>query len=157
MTHVKALQAGHSSQWTSEPITPGWGRSARKIQVVSCLLRLIQVVYHLRTFVEYSHYDLIIECRICTIWKNWSLKFEFAYLRQLWMFLFQIWQIFACLYANWVVRYGQKCGVHTFVLDTLYIEGITYDVKPIFLMSGPLIFGYKTNKNSSTYSKLCTC
>ena len=29
MTHVKALQAGHSSQGTSEPITPGlkgiWG------------------------------------------------------------------------------------------------------------------------------------
>ena len=24
MTHVKALQAGHSSQGTSEPITPGW-------------------------------------------------------------------------------------------------------------------------------------
>ena len=25
MTHVKALQAGHSSQGTSEPITPGVG------------------------------------------------------------------------------------------------------------------------------------
>ena len=24
MTHVKALQAEHSSQGTSEPITPGW-------------------------------------------------------------------------------------------------------------------------------------
>ena len=24
MTHDKALQAGHSSQGTSEPITPGW-------------------------------------------------------------------------------------------------------------------------------------
>ena len=24
VTHVKALQAGHSSQGTSEPITPGW-------------------------------------------------------------------------------------------------------------------------------------
>ena len=24
MTHVKALQAGHSSQGTSEPITPGY-------------------------------------------------------------------------------------------------------------------------------------
>ena len=24
MTHVKALQAGHSSQGTSEPITPVW-------------------------------------------------------------------------------------------------------------------------------------
>ena len=26
MTHVKALQAGHSSQGTSEPITPAWLR-----------------------------------------------------------------------------------------------------------------------------------
>ena len=29
MTHVKALQAGHSSQGTSEPITPG--RTAEKV------------------------------------------------------------------------------------------------------------------------------
>ena len=30
MTHVKALQAGHSSQGTSEPITPGRGTPIRK-------------------------------------------------------------------------------------------------------------------------------
>ena len=24
-----------------------------------------------------------------------------------------------CLYTNWVVRYGHKCGVHTFFWDTL--------------------------------------
>ena len=29
--------------------------------------------------------------------------------------------------------------------------------KPRFLMSGALIFVYKTNKYSSTHSKLCTC
>ena len=29
--------------------------------------RKSQVAYHLRTFVEYSHYDLIIKCQICTI------------------------------------------------------------------------------------------
>ena len=29
MTHVKALQAGHSSQGTSEPITPGLWRDGR--------------------------------------------------------------------------------------------------------------------------------
>ena len=29
--------------------------------------------------------------------------------------------------------------------------------KPRFLMSGTLIFGNKTNKSSSTHSKLCTC
>ena len=29
--------------------------------------------------------------------------------------------------------------------------------KPRFLMSGTLIFSYKTNKNSYTHSKLCTC
>ena len=30
-------------------------------------------------------------------------------------------------------------------------------MKPRFLMSGTLIFGHKTNKNSSTHFKLCTC
>ena len=30
-------------------------------------------------------------------------------------------------------------------------------LKPRFLMSGTLIFGNKTNKSSSTHSKLCTC
>ena len=32
MTHVKALQAGHSSQGTSEPITPASNTSLRHIQ-----------------------------------------------------------------------------------------------------------------------------
>ena len=31
MTHVKALQAGHSSQGTSEPITPAWFRHFRAV------------------------------------------------------------------------------------------------------------------------------
>ena len=32
MTHVKALQAGHSSQGTSEPITPGCNTNGRSTQ-----------------------------------------------------------------------------------------------------------------------------
>ena len=32
MTHVKALQAGHSSQGTSEPITPGPKISLTRLQ-----------------------------------------------------------------------------------------------------------------------------
>ena len=31
MTHVKALQAGHSSQGTSEPITPGFINIAKRL------------------------------------------------------------------------------------------------------------------------------
>ena len=31
------------------------------------------------------------------------------------------------------------------------------DTKPRFVMSGTLIIGYKTNKNSSTHSKFGTC
>ena len=34
MTHVKALQAGHSSQGTSEPITPASNASLRHISGV---------------------------------------------------------------------------------------------------------------------------
>ena len=34
MTHVKALQAGHSIQGTSEPITPASNTSLRHISVV---------------------------------------------------------------------------------------------------------------------------
>ena len=35
MTHVKALQAGHSSQGTSEPITPGCGLDDRMVAAVT--------------------------------------------------------------------------------------------------------------------------
>ena len=45
MTHVKALQAGHSSQGTSEPITPVWteyrylhNKSAAGLGKIHCIL-----------------------------------------------------------------------------------------------------------------------
>ena len=41
--------------------------------------------------------------------------------------------------------------------DDGYEGGNCHEGKPRFLMSGTLIFGNKTNKSSSTHSKLCTC
>ena len=41
---------------------------------------------------------------------------------------------------------------HLNITNTAVLVSLTKNVMP-----GTLIFGYKTNKSSSTFSKLCTC
>ena len=65
MTHVKALQAGHSSQGTSEPITPGPFLELRCfISFCKYVAGLIQaVLFYLRVGVL-CHYSRGVYCSI---------------------------------------------------------------------------------------------
>ena len=58
MTHVKALQAGHSNQGTSEPITPVWALNyiAEYIKITDRLNCEIQATHHTR-----QHNQIFIE------------------------------------------------------------------------------------------------
>ena len=72
---------------------------------------------------------------------------------------------------GWFSRYCMAFVHDVVIINTRQIIGIpdyfgfrlihldknNCTVKPRFLMSGTLIFGYKTTQNSSTQSKLCTC
>ena len=56
-----------------------------------------------------------------------------------------------------LVIYGVAIFVRSLEFTTGVVTAIHLICKPRFLMSGTLIFGNKTNKSSSTHSKLCTC
>ena len=81
---------------------------------------------------------------ICTIWKlevstlsyhifvNYGCFFiKFGTLMSIYLLL--IGSCCTCVYTNWVVRYGQKCGVHTF-FGTPCIASRTHGISPELIL-----------------------
>ena len=67
-------------------------------------------------------------------------------------------QTFRTIAVNVISSFCSLTGVVSFIFSYIYIYIYIciMSKKRRFLMSGTLIFGYKTNKNSFTHSKLCT-
>ena len=102
MTHVKALQAGHSSQGTSEPITPGQ-QILKRPRPSICLFVCLSVMFSFRTVTQkritafsrhcrYVHHGIGMCCIVFDIY--WML-FEFFMNFEILNFLF-FWSHFMC-------------------------------------------------------------
>ena len=72
MTHVKALQAGHSSQGTSEPITPVGEKSGHVTYHISEMIIACPRIVHLFLLIKYANISLGCSSMLRSAWKNFS-------------------------------------------------------------------------------------